>query len=166
MTILHGVCYSLVPLSINYRTKEQYQRDINQILELDLPTIMSTFNKSRVDSQLHGRYKRFVSTLARILLDGVNAFLNHKRHSALQKGMKKLLTKQKINEGKITALGTQMVSKAQTTLKETERLQKDIEESNKRLERLTQCVMHMQVVTDKFLWKVSDNAIKFLAFIL
>ena len=40
--------------------------------------------------------------------------------------MKKLLTKQKINEGKITALGTQMVSIAQTTLKKIERLQKDI----------------------------------------
>ena len=34
MTILHNVCYSLVPLCINYRTKEQqYQRKINQILE-------------------------------------------------------------------------------------------------------------------------------------
>ena len=37
MTVLHGVCYSLVPLCIYYRTKEQqYQREINQILELDL----------------------------------------------------------------------------------------------------------------------------------
>ena len=38
MTILHNVCYSLMPLCINYRTKElQYQREIkreiNQILE-------------------------------------------------------------------------------------------------------------------------------------
>ena len=82
--------------------------------------------------------------------------------------MKRWLTKQKINEGKITALGTQMVSMAQTTLNEIERLQKDIVESNKRLERLTQHVMHMQVVKDKFLWKGSDNAnaTRFLAFIL
>ena len=82
--------------------------------------------------------------------------------------MKQLLTKQKINEGKITPLGTQMVSIAQTTLKEIERLQKDIVDSNKRLKRLTQHVMHMQVITDKFIWKVSDNAnaIRFLAFIL
>ena len=37
ITALHGVCYSLVPLCINYRTKEQqYQREISQILELDL----------------------------------------------------------------------------------------------------------------------------------
>ena len=36
--------------------------------------------------------------------------------------MKKLLTKQKVNEGKNTGLGTQMVSTAQTTLKETEGL--------------------------------------------
>ena len=110
MTILHGECYSLVPLHINYRTKEQYQREINQILELDLPAIMLTFNNSRVDPQPHGRYKRFVSTLNRILFDGVNAFVNHKKHSALQKGMKKLLTRQKINEGQITAFGTQMVA--------------------------------------------------------
>ena len=61
-----------------------------------------------------------------------------------------------------------MVSIAHTTLKEIERLQKDIVENNKRLGRLTQCVMHMQVVTDKFLCKVSDNAnaIRFFAFIL
>ena len=65
--------------------------------------------------------------------------------------MKKLLTKQKINEGKITILGTQMVSIPLTTLKEIERLQKDIVESNKRLERLTQCVIHMQVLIDKFI---------------
>ena len=125
MTILHNVCYSLVPLCINYRTKElQYKSTISQILESDLPAIMSTFNRRRVDSQPHGRYKRFLSTLTRILFDGVNAFINHKKHSALQKGLKQLVTKQKINEGKITALGTQMVSIAQTTLKEINRLQK------------------------------------------
>ena len=62
------------------------------------------------------------------MFDGVNFFVNHKRHSAFQKGMKKLLvrqqkllTKQKINEGKIIALGKQMVSIAQTTFKEIER---------------------------------------------
>ena len=71
---------------------------------------MPTFNGSRVDPQPHGRYKRFVGTLARILFGGVNAFMNHKKDSALQKGMKQLLTKQRVNEGKITALRTQMVS--------------------------------------------------------
>ena len=54
--------------------------------------------------------------------------------------MKKLLAKQKVNEGKITALGTQMVSIAQTILKETERLQIDIAESNRRLQMLTPCL--------------------------
>ena len=98
----------------------------------------------------------------------MNAFINHKKHSALQKGMKKLLTKQKVNEGKITALGTQMVSIAQTALKEIERLQKDIADNNKRLTRLTQCVIQMQVLIDKLIWKVNDNAnvIRFLAFTL
>ena len=39
MTILHNVCYSLVPQHIIYRTKEQqYHREINQILESDLPS--------------------------------------------------------------------------------------------------------------------------------
>ena len=52
--------------------------------------------------------------------------------------MKQLLTKQKVNEGKITTLGTQMVSIAQTTLKEIDRLQKDNVDNNKRLRRLTQ----------------------------
>ena len=84
LTILHNVCYSLLPLCINYRSKElQYQREINQILELDLPAIMPTFNSSRVDPQPHGRYKMFVSTLAKILFNGVNAFINHKKHPAL-----------------------------------------------------------------------------------
>ena len=147
MTILCNVCYFLVPLCINYRTKElQYQREINQILESDLPAIMTTFNKRRIGPQPHGRYKRFVSTLTRILFDGVNAFINHKKHSALQKGMKKLLTRQKINEGKITTLGTQMASIAQTTLKETEKPKKDLVDSNKRLKRLTQHVMQMKVI--------------------
>ena len=168
MTILHNVCYSLVPLCINYRTKElHYQNEISQILESDLPAILPTFNRSRVDPQPHGRYKRFVSTLTRILFDGVNAFINHKKHSTIQKGMTKLLTKQKVNEGTITALRTQMVSITQTTLKAIDRLQKDIVDKNKRLRRLTQCVMQMQVIIDKFIWKVSDNAnaIRFLAFI-
>ena len=149
MTVLHNLCYSLVPLCINYRTKElQYQGEISQILESDLPAIMPTFNRSRVDPQPHGRYKRFVVTLARILFDEVNAFINHKKHSALQKGMKKLLTKQKVNEGKIPALGTQMVSIPQTTLKKIDRLQKDIVDNNKRLRRLTQHVMQMQVIIE------------------
>ena len=79
MTVLHNVCYSLVPLCIYYRTKElQYHTEISQILESDLPAIMLTFNGSRVDPQPHGRYKRFVGTLARILFIGVNAFINPK----------------------------------------------------------------------------------------
>ena len=61
--------------------------------------------------------------------------------------MEKLLSKQKVNEGKITALGTQMVSIAQTTLKEIERLQTDIIESNKRLEMVTQCVIMKKLLT-------------------
>ena len=82
--------------------------------------------------------------------------------------MKKLLTKQRISEGRTTALGTQMASTAQTALKEIEGLQKDIVDNNKRLKRLTQCVMQMQMIIDKFIWKVSDNAnaTRFLAFIL
>ena len=125
MTILHNVCYSLVTLCIKYRTKElQYQSQISQILESDLPAIMPTFNRSRVDPQPHRRYKRLVSTLTRILFDGVNVFINNKKHLALQKGMKKLLTKQKVNEGKSTTLGKQMVSIAQTTLKEIDSFRK------------------------------------------
>ena len=62
---------------------------------------MPTFNGSRVEPQPHGRYKRFVGTVARIVFGGVNAFINHKKHSALQKGMKQLLTRQKVNEGNI-----------------------------------------------------------------
>ena len=70
MTILHSVCYSLGPLCINNRTKEQkYQREINQILESDLPAIMLTFNKSRGDPEPCGRYKRCANILARILFD-------------------------------------------------------------------------------------------------
>ena len=80
MTVLYNVCYSLVPLCINYRTKElQYHDEISQILESDLPAIMPTFNGSRVEPQPHGRYKRFVGTLARIVFGGVNAFINHKK---------------------------------------------------------------------------------------
>ena len=63
----------------------------------------------------------------------MNAFVNHKRHLALQKGMKKLLTIQNGSEGKITASETQMVSIALTTLNEIEKVQTDIAESNKRL---------------------------------
>ena len=51
-------------------------------------------------------YKRFVGTLARIVFGGVNVFINHKKHSALQKGMKQLLTRQKVNEGKNYCFGS------------------------------------------------------------
>ena len=53
-------------------------------------------------------------------------------------------------------------------MKEIERLQTDIVESTKRLKILTQCVMHIPVIIDKFIWKVRDNAnaIRFLAFML
>ena len=48
--------------------------------------------------------------------------------------MKQLLTRQKVNEGKITALGTHMVSIAQTTLKEINRLRKLLQITIKGLE--------------------------------
>ena len=80
MRVLHGMCYSLVPFCINYRDKEQqYQKEISLILKLELPAIMTKFNKSRVNPQPHGRYKICVSTLTGILFDGVNAFVNHKK---------------------------------------------------------------------------------------
>ena len=54
MKILHNVYFSLVPLCINYRTKEkQYQNGMNQILESDLIATIPNFNKSRVDPQPH-----------------------------------------------------------------------------------------------------------------
>ena len=81
--------------------------------------------------------------------------------------MKKLLTRQKVSDGKITVLGTQMVSVTQSSVKEIERLQTDIVESNKRLEILTKCVIHLQVIINKFILKASgnSNAIRFLAII-
>ena len=55
MTVQYGVCYSLVALYINYKAKEQqYQKEIGEILELDLPAVMPTFSKSRVHQQPHG----------------------------------------------------------------------------------------------------------------
>ena len=59
--------------------------------------------------------------------------------------MKKMLAKQKVHQGKITDLGTKMLSIAEITLNEIERL-------------------HI----DKYIWKVRDNVktIRFLAFIL
>ena len=144
LTVLHGVCYSLVPLCINYKAMEhQYQKEVDQIPEHYLPAIIPKFNKSGVNSQPHGRYKRFVSILAGILFDGVNSFVNHKKQSTFQKGMKKLLARQRVTEGKITAIGTQMVSIAQISLKEIERLQTDIVENNKRLDMLIKHVIHM-----------------------
>ena len=47
---------------------------------------MPKFNKSRVYPQPHGRYKIFVSILTRILFDGVNAFVNHKKAFSPSKG--------------------------------------------------------------------------------
>ena len=95
---------------------------------------MPKFSESRVNPQPHGRYKLFVSTHARILFNGVSAFVNHEKQSALQKGRKKLLARQKVTAGKIAALGTQMVPISQTSFKEIERLQIDIVETNKRFE--------------------------------
>ena len=169
ITVLNGVGYSLVPFCINYKAREQQcQKKISQIPELDLPGIMPKFNKSRVDAQPCRKYKRFSSTLAGILLDGVNTFVNHKKHSVLQKSMKKLLAWKKVSEGKIAALWTQIVSITQTSLKEIERLQTDTIESNKSPEMLTQHIIHMKLIMDEFILKVNDNAnaIKLLAFIL
>ena len=64
-----------------------------------------------------------MSTLAGIVSDGVNAFVNHKKQSALQKGRKHLVAGQKVTEGKIIELETQMLSVTLTSLKEIERLQ-------------------------------------------
>ena len=74
----------------------------------------------------------FVITLTRILFDGVNAFINQKKAFSPSKGNEEIVNQTKVNEGRITALGTQMVSIAQPTLKEIYRLQKDIVDNNKK----------------------------------
>ena len=45
MTVFHEVCYALVPLCIAYKTKyKKYQKEVTQVLEVDLPAIMPKFN--------------------------------------------------------------------------------------------------------------------------
>ena len=99
---------------------------------------MPKFNNSTVDPKPtkfpHGRYKRSASTLSGIPFNGVNSFVNHKKQSPFQKGMKQLLERQNVTEGKMTALVTQMVSTDQITLKEIERLQT--------LRKLTKALKH------------------------
>ena len=61
-----------------------------------------------------------------------------------------------------------MVSIVQTSLREIKRLQTDFVETNKKLELLTQYVINIKLIMDKFIMKVNDNAnaIRFLALIL
>ena len=94
MTVLHGVCYSLVPLCINYRAKElQYHGEIGQVLELDFPAVMLAFGGGGVELQPHVRCGRFVGALAGIVFGGVSAFMEHKGRSALWEGVGQLLTR-------------------------------------------------------------------------
>ena len=58
--------------------------------------------------------------------------------------MKWILARQKVTDGKIIALGTEMILIAQTALNEIERLQTDIVKTNKRLEMVTEWVMHVK----------------------
>ena len=84
--MLHEVWYSLVPLCINYKAKEkEYQKEFSQIPEHDLPAIILTFNKTKINPQPHGIYERFISTLAGNLFNGVIAFVNHKSSQPFKK---------------------------------------------------------------------------------
>ena len=76
------------------------------------------------------------------------------KQSSLQKCFKKLIDSHKVYKGKITAFGTEMLSVIQTSLKEIERLQTDIVTTNKVLEMLPQCVMHMKLITNTFIQKI------------
>ena len=79
---------------------------------------MPMLNKSRINPQPHGGFKRFVSAIAATLSEWHECFCEpQKKQSTLQKGRKKLLATQKVTEGKITAVGTQIVSIAQISLK-------------------------------------------------
>ena len=80
--------------------------------------------------------------------------------------MQKLLERQAVTEGKLTALGMQMVSIAHIPLK-NRKTQTEIIETNKRLEMLTQHIINMKLIMNKFIVNVNDNtnAIRFLSFI-
>ena len=58
-------------------------------LEFDFPAMIPKFNDSRLgpkpNRSLFGGYDRFVSTLAGISLDTVNAFVNYKRSQLYRK---------------------------------------------------------------------------------
>ena len=95
-------------LCIHYRSKEQQiPKKIRKIFKVDLPAILPESNKTRLNPKLTrppcGRYKRFISILAGILFDGVNPSVNHKKQSALQKGMKLLPARENVTEAKLTA---------------------------------------------------------------
>ena len=179
---LYVVCRNTWPAYITSVEKvAAYQAEIDHIVHEQLPAILPKFKaqdmeepyfesglgrkKRDVPNISFHREKRFITDLISLGIQGISAFLNHRKQNKLQKGMKYLLMRQEALNNKIMALEDDMMSLTKVTLSELDYLRKELESTGMWIKQLTKKIKILELEISRNSARTVDNsnAIVFLS---
>ena len=111
------------------------------------------------------RQKRFIADLISLGIQGVSAYLQYRKKTRLERGMKVLLKKQQFANDKIVTLEEDMMSLARTTLKDLENIRFDMHTMGMDIKYIAQDMKNMEIIVLDNRAKLEDheNAIFFMS---
>ena len=121
--------------------------------------------KDNTSEIVRPRKKRFIADLISLGIQGVSAYLQYRKKTRLERGMKVLLRKQQFANDKIITLEEDMMSLARTTLKDLENIRFDMHTMGMDIKYIAQGMKNMKILVLDNRAKLEDheNAIFFMS---
>ena len=169
---LYRTCENIWPAYLASLEKvKRHQKDIQRIMTKDLPVVIPQFDPNDLGTDpveelevneegqyFHQRIKRFITDLIGLGIQGISAFLQHRKQSKLEKGMKLLMNNQKRMGNRIQAIEGDMMSLTEATVDELEYLRKELHSQGLEIRHIVRQVKTMDHVISKQSERIDDNS--------
>ena len=189
--VLYATCTNTWPAYLEAIDKMNlYRSHVHDVLEKQLPAIIPGFKIEDVEpipvptdefreaprrtkrsvtanntSVKKSRRKRWIADLISLGIQGISAYMQHRKRSKLEKGMRLLHRKQDFLNDRVVTLEEDMMSLARTTLKDLETIRHDMHSLGMDIRYIAQDMRNMEIVVKDNRAKLEDheNAIFFLS---
>ena len=192
--VLYATCSNTWPAYLEAIDKVNlYQHHINDVLDKQLPAIIPGFELMHVEpievppaspgvpeeqsrerraaiaremaQTERRRRKRFISELISLGIQGVSAYLQYRKKTKLEKGMRILMRREEFLNDRIITLEKDMMSLARTSLKDLERIRYDMHAMGMEIKYIARGMKNMEILVKDNRAKLQDheNAIYFIS---
>ena len=169
--ILYLTCKNVWPayMAMVARIRENRKR-VYHIMTKEIPAVIPGYDTEPISephfhSTLKQRKKRFISDVISLGMQGVSAYLQYKKQSKIEKGLKRLQSRVGKNEKRIEAMEDDMISLAETTLHNMQNLRSDLQSQGMYLRALSGQVKDLkeEVAGNKVRTLDNSNSLRFLS---